>query len=432
MRALPQRVVSAGIVAALLGAPLFATPSPARATESSETTDSSDIYIGVDSSYSERVEECTTAYREAVDRLNELNGQIDANQARISELNERLPEQRAKAAQSLRTMYKFDQSSNGFLDLVLSANDFNQFIATIQYLDIIQAKNHEEINNLIQLNDELTYAQASLDAEQQEITEQVSIAEQALHDAEEAREAARQASIATSMEEEKRRQAALEEARKHEGETFTTATGREVVVEAPAPTAPAEPVQQEQPQEQQQEQPQEQAQGQQTSTPAPQQPTSTTSTSTRPTTTSTTTTSTTPSSSSTSASSIVNAREKFISTWAPRIDAFNEGYPLAGYGRTFAAAAYDYGVDPRWSPAIARIESSSGLYCFASHNAWGWGDAEWPDWETAITSHVRGLGRGYGYTLTFAAASTYCPPNAELWFSTVDSGMKSIWPNDRL
>ena len=99
---------------------------------------------------------------------------------------------------------------------------------------------------------------------------------------------------------------------------------------------------------------------------------------------------------------------------------------LAGYGKNFAAAAWDYGVDPRWSPAISNVESSKGLHCFRSHNAWGWGSSGWSSWEEAIDAHVSGLARGYGSTLTYAAACKYCPPNSRNWYNGVLAGMKSI------
>ncbi|MCL2750903.1 MAG: hypothetical protein FWE96_07915, partial [Coriobacteriia bacterium] len=92
----------------------------------------------------------------------------------------------------------------------------------------------------------------------------------------------------------------------------------------------------------------------------------------------------------------------------------------------FANAAYDYNVDPRWSPAIACLESSKGRYCFLPHNAWGWGQISWPDWETAIFAHVRGLSIGYGYTISIAAAQKYCPPNWEHWYNVVSSEMARI------
>ena len=89
--------------------------------------------------------------------------------------------------------------------------------------------------------------------------------------------------------------------------------------------------------------------------------------------------------------------DEFVSTWTARIDAYLAGSPLAGQGRTFAEAAWNNGVDPRWSPAISNTESSKGAHCFAPYNAWGWGDSSWSSWEEAINAHVAGLAANYGY-----------------------------------
>ena len=99
---------------------------------------------------------------------------------------------------------------------------------------------------------------------------------------------------------------------------------------------------------------------------------------------------------------------------------------MAGQGANYAEAAWTYGVDPRWSPAISMAESTAGQYCFNSYNAWGWGNSSWSSWEEAIDSHVGGLARGYGSSLTYDAASTYCPPNADSWYNTVLSQMESM------
>ncbi len=134
----------------------------------------------------------------------------------------------------------------------------------------------------------------------------------------------------------------------------------------------------------------------------------------------------TPSSSSISDVDWSVDRDTFIAEWTTRIDAYLAGSPLAGYGYAFAEAAWEYGVDPRWSPAISCIESSKGLYCFQSYNAWGWGSVSWSDWDTAIRAHVRGLANGYGYTITVAAAQKYCPYNWQHWYSSVLAEMESI------
>lgn len=118
--------------------------------------------------------------------------------------------------------------------------------------------------------------------------------------------------------------------------------------------------------------------------------------------------------------------DEFVSTWAARIDAYLAGSPLAGQGRTFAEAAWNNGVDPRWSPAISNTESSKGAHCFAPYNAWGWGDSSWNSWEEAINAHVAGLAAHYGYSITYAFAVKYCPPNADHWFNATLSQMKLI------
>ncbi len=116
-------------------------------------------------------------------------------------------------------------------------------------------------------------------------------------------------------------------------------------------------------------------------------------------------------------------RVAFIAEWTERIDAYLEGSPLEGYGAVFAEAAWDAGIDPRWSPAISNTESGKGQVCFRAHNAWGWGSSDWEDWDTAIRSHVAGLAVGYGYSLTPEAAAVYCPPTPSAWYNTTFSQM---------
>jgi hypothetical protein len=134
----------------------------------------------------------------------------------------------------------------------------------------------------------------------------------------------------------------------------------------------------------------------------------------------------TPASPTTEGVDIASERDAFVAQWAPRIDAYLAGSPMAGTGTTFAQAAWDYGVDPRWSPAIAHIESSKGAHCFKPYNAWGWGNASWGSWDEAIRAHVAGLARGYGSTISVAAAKKYCPSNWEHWYSATLAQMERI------
>ena len=119
-------------------------------------------------------------------------------------------------------------------------------------------------------------------------------------------------------------------------------------------------------------------------------------------------------------------KEAFVSEWTSRINAYLAGSPLAGQGATFAEAAWSNGVDPRWSPAISNTESSKGAHCFLPYNAWGWGDKSWSSWEEAINAHVAGLANGYGYSITYANAAKYCPPNTDHWFKATIGQMKMI------
>ena len=120
-------------------------------------------------------------------------------------------------------------------------------------------------------------------------------------------------------------------------------------------------------------------------------------------------------------------KSDFVSDWAPRIDAYLSGSPMAGTGEYYAAAAWDNGVDPRWAPAISYVESSKGAVCFRSHNAWGYGSYSFGSWEEGINRVVSALGGSlYGGYLTREAAATYCPSNPGHWYNSCAEQMAQI------
>ena len=133
-----------------------------------------------------------------------------------------------------------------------------------------------------------------------------------------------------------------------------------------------------------------------------------------------------PGNSSLSSVDFTVGKAAFIEEWTARIDAYLAGSPLAGYGSVFAEAAWEYSIDPRWSPAISNTESSKGRICFLPHNAWGWGDVSFSNWTDAIWTHVAGLSKGYGYSITQTAARVYCPPNSTNWYYNTLSEMARI------
>ena len=326
------------------------------------------------------VQESNQAYEEAATRVDELEDEIDANQDHIDELEAQLPVMQERATDSIRLLYKMQQGTGGLLELLLSADDFYTLLSTIQYLDVIQSRNSDAVSELISLTDELALTQATLNAQMDEAEEEEARAEEALEEAEEARDRLEAKIAAQAAAEAAARKAAIEAAIKaaqqaagNQGSsdgaggdgTFTTESGTQAPIEIPDLPDPDIVVPD-------------------------------------------------------------SDREAFVAEWAPRIDAYLAGSPLAGQGSTFAEAAWEYGCDPRLSPAISMVESSQGRHCFLPHNAWGWGSSSWGSWEEAIWAHVAGLAAGYGGQLTYAGAQKYCPPNADAWYASVLANMLSI------
>lgn len=361
----------AGALGAALTIPLAAWPTVARADATSELQ-----------SVQQQIQEGNQAYEEATARVEELQAQIDENEARVAELEAELPTQQARAEDSLRALYKMQQGSGSLIDLLLSADDFYQLLSTIQYLDVIQSNNNDAIEELQASMKELDQARFSLNSQMEEAEQEQQRAEEALEQANAARAELEAEIAAQAAAEEAQRRAAIEAAQRAaaeaaaqaaaaadaEGEqdvTFTTESGTQAPVEVP---------------------------------------------------------------SSPDAGNVDWSSDKaaFVAEWSARIDAYLAGSPLAGQGTTFAEAAWEYGVDPRFSPAISMIESTQGRYCFLPHNAWGWGSSSWGSWEEAIWDHVAGLAAGYGGQLTYAGAQKYCPPNADYWYAGVLANMERI------
>lgn len=313
----------------------------------------------------QRLEQTASDYEEASRHAQEVQSLIDENERQIKELEARLPELRSNAASSISTLYKLQQSGGTLVDLILSSESFNQLVATLNYLNVISGKSSDAIEELVRTQSQLAQTRDMLAVEKSEADNAVRRAEEAMQSAVAAREEAQEAAHKAALAEQAQVRAALEEARSASGSSFTTESGNTATVETPEEDNGGGNVQ-------------------------------------------------------------WSDRDSFVAQWTSRIDNYLAGSPMAGHGRTFAEAAWDYGVDPRWSPAIACIESTKGEYCFLPHNAWGWGSSSWGDWDSAIRDHVSGLAAIYGYTISMDAANMYCPPTAELWYSSVLSQMNCI------
>lgn len=383
-----------------------------------------------------RIEQTTSDYQSAVAEVERLEGEIAQNELRLAQIQSELPAQRSRAATSIRSLYKFQQSSNSLLDLILSSESFNDFITTVHYLDVMHERNVHEIDSLVQMQDESLRTQALLHTDRDAAVQKQHDAETALQEARDARSELQARANQIAAEEAQAREEAIAAAREAQEKASATAS-------EPSPEEQKTP-QQDQAQAQKQQEPSQTQQQteqppastpEQTQAPTPEQPQTPAPEPSQPeqgVATFTTSSGNTavvqvPETPSVSTEPLVtNTTSQETGDWASRIDAYLEGTALEGYGQVFADAAATYGVDPRLSPAIATIESGTGEYCFLDHNAWGWGSESWDSWEEAINEQVSGLASGYDGTLTLEGAERYCPPNYQEWYSSVASEMDSI------
>lgn len=371
-KALATKVLACGLAVAL------ALPVAAAAPETAwGVTEEIEAQI---TEAQRQIEESAAAYDTAVARIAELEQQVADNEQRIAELQEDLPAQQERSDDAVTVLYKMNREGYSLLNMILASESITDFLKRVDYLARYQDRNLDAIRSLQAMEQELTETQASLDEALAEAQHQEEQAEVSLAAAQEARERAQR----EAQEQAQREREAQEAARKaaEEAAAAKAAEEQQRQEEAATPEAPAE------------------------SEPAEEEPPST--------------------SPSDDGADWSNDKASFVDQWAPRINSYLSGSPLAGTGKTFAEAAWDYGVDPRWSPAISAVESSKGAACFKPHNAWGWGSSSWDNWDDAIRAHVSGLARGYGYTLSEAAAKKYCPPNWQHWYNRCAEEMNSI------
>lgn len=330
----------------------------------------------------QQIETTAQEYDDATSRVAQLQQQMDDNKARIAEINAELPEQQNRSNDAIKALYILQQEGYSLLNMVLNSESLTEFLTSVDYIDCIQQHNSAQVEKLANMRSELEDTQAQIASDQREATSEADRAQSALSEAQAARQEAEQRAIAEAAAQLAAAQAAAEAQAASAAQASSSTTAATTGVDSGNTQATVS-----------------------------------------------NTTSSGDSASGTVSSGSVNwsaDKAAFVSEWTSRLDDYLSGSPLAGQGATFAEAAWNYGVDPRWSPAIAYAESSLGAACFLPHNAWGWGSSSWSTWEAAINDHVAGLARGYGSTLTYAAAQKYCPPNADHWYNVVLAQMNSI------
>lgn len=165
-------VVRAGLTAAL--ALTLAMPGVARATSLSELQ--------------ARIDESNEAYNTAVAHAAELQDQIEANEARLAQIEEELPAKKDAAAKSLRVSYKMQAGGGDLIQLLLSSEDFNEVVSTLQYLEKITSHNNAAVEDLAQATDELEQVQSALASQKAQVDSEVQSALSSLTEANDARD----------------------------------------------------------------------------------------------------------------------------------------------------------------------------------------------------------------------------------------------------
>ena len=362
----------------------FASVPVAGLSQQTAWAEDIDTNVQADAAQQE-VERTAAEYDQAMGRIDSLNQQIGDNEARIAEIEETLPAQQERSSTAAVKLYKTQASTPGLLEMVLSSENIVDFFTSLEYVSHIFSSNQAEIKRLSELKDELDQTKRDLSQAKKDADTEAANAEQALSAAQQARqEAQRKAQEEAARQAEEAAKAAEAEAAKAEAAKAEAAQEADKQEQADSADSAAAT---------------ETSGGSSAGTvEAP----------------------------SDDGADWASERDVFVAQWASRIDAYLSGSPMAGTGKVFAEAAWDYGVDPRWSPAISNTESSKGLYCSGSCNAWGWGSCSWGSWEDAIRDHVAGLARGYGYTISVDAAKKYCPPNWEHWYNATLAQMNMI------
>lgn len=310
-----------------------------------------------------QVKSSADTYNAAVARQAELESSIAELDARIAEIEKLLPAQQQRSDECARALYKYEYDSSSMLMTLLESTSVTDMLAVLDSYTWILEYNTQQIRNTAQMQQELKSSRSQLETDKADADDAAATAYSSLIEAQTVREQAAARAAAAQAAEQ---QAAQERIAASGGSI------EDIAAAAASESATGETV---------------------------------------------------------SSSNVGWDADKaaFVNEWAPRIDSYLSGSPMAGTGKYYAAAAWDNGVDPRWAPAISYVESSKGAVCFRSYNAWGYGSKSFSSWEDGINTIVGALGGSlYGGYLTREAAATYCPPNSENWYNTCAEQMAMI------
>lgn len=327
------------------------------------------------------IEKADAEYREARTACVKMSAKAFCLAQRANVLEDLLPAQQERSDDAARALYKQQSSHYTTIDMLLDSQSLDEFIAQTEYIDRITRANAEEVKRSKELEERVDAARSEVEAVRAESEAKMQEANASLEAVYEIRTLRQREGIAKAQAEASRgvSVSSTSSSSKNSKESSSKSSEKEESDSAETLTGDASGLD--------------------------------------------------------DGANWHATEDEFVAEWAPRLDAYLEGSPLAGQGKNFAKSAWKYCIDPRWSASISTIESGKGSICIRPHNAWGWGAAdsnpaalaaEWPSWEAAIDAHARGLSKGYGYTITMSGARTYCPPNWLKWYNITLSEMSSI------
>lgn len=353
------------LVAACLALALCAACIPAAAWGSPATEAANNAVEQAET----EVSRTAAAYDGALAEQGRLKQEIAQLDGRIAQIEAELPAQEQRSDESCVALYKLSGIDSSIIAVLLSARSFSEALSFVDSYNLIISQNLDQLATTQRMKAELEESKQQLEQDKQDADAAAQAAKQALADAQAARKAAQERAAAVQAEEARAAAAAAEAAKKAASSKAEKQQAKKEAEQASKDSQNA----------------------------------------------------------SVSNVNWSSSKQAFVNKWAPRINSYLSGSPTAGTGKAYAAAAWDYGVDPRWAPAISTVESSKGAACFASYNAWGYGGRSFSSWSDGIYTVVAALGSDlYGGALTQAAAKTYCPPSWQSWYSKCASEMAKI------
>lgn len=134
-----------------------------------------------------QVKSSADAYNDAISRQEELTAEIATLDARIAELEAKLPAQRERSDESIRALYKYEYDSSSVLMMLLESTSVTDMLAIVDSYNWIIEYNTTEIQSAIQMESELKNAREKLANDKANVDK---AAQDALDSLQQAREAA--------------------------------------------------------------------------------------------------------------------------------------------------------------------------------------------------------------------------------------------------